>query len=174
MEREDEGIEFLSSRLQSTISSNYELKQLKNETANKFINIYENNKGKITPELKEAACRYDIAHSGILEYQFEQSQFDAITNEKIEEIHKIIKKNAKSNFINFYKSYRRKIEIGYRKEFIDNALKDLKVAYSIYRKSNNPFWNLTSSQITETEMENLYNLFEEIKKDNTPKTREDE
>lgn len=69
-----------------------------------------------------------------------------------------IKQNAGTKFIEFYDSYRRKIDMQYFQEYIDNALRDVKMAYQIYRKSNNPEWDSPSEQISITEMENLYSV----------------
>lgn len=56
---------------------------------------------------------------------------------------------------------------GYTEDFVQNALSDVKVAYSTYRKVNNPDWNLKESQITENEMTNLYNILVPREQDNT-------
>ena len=81
-----------------------------------------------------------------------------ITDTQIEDVYEKIKQNAGTRFIEFYDSYRRKIDMHYFQEYVDNALRDVKMAYQIYRKSSNPDWDSPAEQISISEMENLYSV----------------
>lgn len=152
------GDNFASARMESTRINKYLLKQFKNRSSKAFLKIYLNNKGEVTSSLKKAACLYTRAHSGSLDTYITDGSLDKITDEQINEIHEEIKEGVSKNFVKFYESYRRKIDKSYNQDIVDNALGDLKTAYSTYRMANNPLWNLEESQITEDEMTNLYNI----------------
>lgn len=154
----DEGIDFASARMESTIKKNYMLKQLKNKSAKSFLVIYLNSNGEVTKNLKKVACLYKRSHSGISDTNISDEDLEEITDEEINEIYGKIKDGASQNFTKFYESYRRKIDKGYfDQNIVNNAYNDLKTAYSTYRMVNNPLWNLKKEQITEAEMANLYN-----------------
>lgn len=155
----DEGIDFASARMESTIKKNYMLKQLKNKSAKSFLVIYLNSNGEVTKNLKKAACLYERAHSGISNTDVTDEALEGITDEQINETYEKIKARASENFIKFYESYRRKIDLKYfDQNIVANSFGDLKTAYSTYRMVNNPLWNLKKEQITEEEMANLYNM----------------
>ena len=156
---------FLSQRLQSEISKNYELKVLRNTTTLDFINSYIKSSGEITDELREAAFRYIMAQNGIVTQIYTNSNFSRISNETIDNIYRQIQSSALNNFASFYQSYIRKLN-GFAEEFKMNSYRDLKIAYSIYRKSNDNKWNLDFGQITEKEMTNLYNILTNTKNNN--------
>lgn len=146
-------------RIESIKTKKYMLKQFKNKSAKSFLTIYINSKGEVTENLKKAACLYKRAHSGRLDTNMSNEDLERITDEEINEIHEKIKDRATGNFVKFYESYRRKIDLGYYDQNIaNNAFGDLKTAYSTYRMSNNPLWNLEEEKITEGEMSNLYNI----------------
>lgn len=156
---------FLSERLQSEVSKNYELKVLRNTTTLDFINSYIKSSGEITDELKEAAFRYIMAQNGIVTQLYTNTNFSNITSKTIDNIYKQIQSSAQNNFATFYQSYKRKLN-GFTEEFRMNSYRDLKIAYSIYRKSNNNQWDLDFEQITEKEMTNLYNVLTNSKDNN--------
>lgn len=165
---------FWSARLNSTRINNYALKQQKNKSAKAIVTIYLNNKGEITQNLRTTAFLYNRICSGILDTNLTEDNISKITDEQINDIFLEIKSNADKNFIRFYESYRRKIDKGYTKEFVCNALSDLKTAYATYRKLNNSSWNLQDSQITENEMTNLYNILTQNKQQNSNSKQKEE
>ena len=147
---------FTAMRSEAIIKNNYSVKQARNKTAKDFIYAYVATDDKGTIEVKKAACLYNLARRGTLNTYISDAALEGLTEEDVTNIYKLAKQNSTENFKKFYESYTRKIEKGYFPEFIENALSDLKVAYSAYRKANNPLWDLQDSQITEAEMKNLY------------------
>lgn len=149
---------FASARLDSIRINKYLLKHNKNEYKYLFLATYLNSKGEVTENLKKATFLYKRAHMGSLDTHITDTSLEEISDEEINDIYKEIKEGAFRNFIEFYESYRRKIDKSYDQDIIDNAFGDLKTAYSTYRIVNNPLWNLKKEQITEKEMTNLYNI----------------
>ena len=155
---------FTRARLESKRKKQYMVKCLKNNTTKEFIYTYFQVRNTDNlDDLRKATFAYVESRKGNLDFHLNTLGFMNIDNEEINRVLSEIKANSSANFKYFYESYRRKIDKGYTSEFADNALKDLKVAYQTYRKLQNPQWDLESSQITEKEMENLYNILTNTK-----------
>ena len=150
--------DFIGARLNSTRINKYLAKQSKNNSLRNFVFLYTSSDDKTTKEIKEAVCMYKELDRGVLQPFINDSDIEKISDDEVEKVFNEIKEKSGENFIYFYQSYTRKIEKGYNEEFVNNAFSDLKTSYYIYRKVNNPMWDLTDSQITECEMQNLYNI----------------
>lgn len=166
---------FSRARLEGIIRKKYIEKCKKNNTKKDFIyKYYENDNEDYLKNLKIATFKFTQAHSGIVCYDYNQENIlRTISEEEINKTFELIKSNSSANFKYFYESYRRKIDKEYSQEFRDNALMDLKTAYQTYRKIQNPSWNLEASQITENEMENLYNILSKTKPVNSDNIERD-
>ena len=94
--------------------------------------------------------------------------FPGITQDVIESAYNEVKENALEKFQKFFVSYQNRLQENSedREERIANALNDLKIAYSTYRKVNIKGWNTPREQITISEIENLYNLMNPTNNDN--------
>ena len=150
---------FTRARLESQRKKQYMVKCLKNNTTKEFIYRYFQTKDTDNlDDLRKATFAYTEARKGNLDFHLNTLGFINIDDDEINRVLLEIKANSSANFKYFYESYRRKLDRGYTSEFVDNALKDLKVAYQAYRKLQNSQWNLEAGQITEKEMENLYNI----------------
>lgn len=153
--------DFSRARLESSRKNEYLLKQLENDTAKQFIDNYVKNGGSINLKLQELAFRYLMHHKGSITTYYDKTNFKKVSSDQIKSIYNLIRANSLNRFINFYESYKRK-KNKYDEEYADNAFNDLKKAYYIYRKCNNPIWDGNEECITENEMVNLYNLVMDI------------
>lgn len=163
--------EFLNARMQSSIDSRYALKVAKNNSKKAFIDEYHRANGEFTEDIKGRIRDYKLAQRGILYQSYPDLKVEVMPSDVLDTFLEI-KKASKDDFIKFYKSYIDKIEKGYNQDKIDNALRDLKVAYHTYRMCNNSGWKCPQEFITASEMENLYKILnpEEItKQDNVIK-----
>lgn len=149
--------DFSRARLESSRKNEYLLKQLENDTAKQFIDNYVKNGGSINLKLQELAFRYLMHHKGSITTYYDKTNFKKVSSDQIKSIYNLIRANSLNRFINFYESYKRK-KNKYDEEYADNAFNDLKKAYYIYRKCNNPIWDGNEERITENEMVNLYNI----------------
>ena len=156
-------MDFASARLESIRINKYRIKHLKNKVSRDLIFEFLKSKGELTEKLRLLIAKYEMLKKGILSNDFSDSELGKITSEQLNKIYEEITSNANLNFMRFYDSYMRKIDLKYNQEIIDNSLNDLKIAYSTYRKCQNPSWNLTEGQITESEMKNLYNILSQNK-----------
>ena len=149
---------FVSKRFEGIRRNKYLLKHLKNKTARIFISTYNNSNEEKINDLKKLACVYNRLDRGSLSIHIFDTDIEMISENDVEEVYAKIKENIDKNFKHFYESYLRKIEMKYEQEYVEKAFEDLKNAYYIYRKVNNPSWDLEDYQITEDEMRNLYNI----------------
>lgn len=155
---------FSRARMQSTRNTNYNAKTSKNNIRNEFINAYAKpdyqNEGKI----KEIARTFILLERGIVPESCPDYKID-VSQETIKNIFLKIKETSNDNFIKFYESYLRKIELGYREELVESSLEDTKTAYQTLRKCHLFTWECPEKIITIKEMENLYLLLTRNKKD---------
>lgn len=157
--------EFSRKRLEGASSTKFRFNKLRNEGREEFINeYYAINKNE--SNLKRATLKYLLAKKTILNIESfldNPPKFCEVTEETIPQVFDEIKKNASLEFSLFYKSYKKKVEQGFSKEYTNNALIELKRAYRIYRKIQNPQYNIPEEQISVSEMENLYNILTNTK-----------
>lgn len=150
-------MDFFQARLEGTRKRNYELKQRKLNSALDFIKeYYYSDKNFNSLELKRKANEYFLSSHGIIDYNLpDLSKFPI---ERIKNIYNEICQKSGQIFNSFYDSYKRKVDIGYNKEFVDNAFQDLLQAYRLYSFSN----ELGIQE--EPTLEQLSNLNEQILK----------
>ena len=157
--------EFSKKRLEGASATKFRFNRLRNEGREEFIyEYYSTNRNE--NNLKRAALKYLLARKTIFNieaYLDNPPKFCEVTEETIPEVFKEIKEKASLEFSLFYKSYRKKVEQGFSKEYTNNALIELKRAYRIYRKLQNPQYNILEEQISISEMENLYNILTNTK-----------
>lgn len=159
---------FSSARFESIRKTKYQVKQKKNTTSYNLVAEYLKSSGKLTRELQEATYRYKMAQRSVITLLSIPDSFPGITQDVIESAYNEVKENALEKFQKFFVSYKNRLQENSedREERIANALNDLKIAYSTYRKVNIKGWNTPREQITISEMENLYNLMNPTNNDN--------
>ena len=166
---------FSNARFESIRKTKYQLKQKKNITSYNLVAEYLKSCGKLTHELQEAAYRYKMAQRNVITLLSVPDSFPDITQDVIDAAYNEVKESAVEKFKKFFVSYQDRLqETGEeREERIANALNDLKIAYSTYRKVNVKGWNTPIEQITIPEMENLYNLMNPTNNDNKAPIKEE-
>lgn len=166
---------FSRARLLSKIATDYQVKQTKNQTSYNLVVEYLKNNGKLTHSLQEATYRYKMGQRSVITLQSVPGDFPTITQDVIDEAYNEVKEKALVEFQKFFTSYQNRLkETGQdREQRIANALNDLKIAYSTYRKVNIKGWNTPEEQISISEMENLYNLMNPTNNDNKAPIKEE-
>lgn len=162
-----EGDNFAKARLESIRQSKYNTKTANNNAKRLFVDEYIKAEYKQTETVLKAADICLLLQRGIVVESYPKHDIN-ITNEELEKLFLQIKEGANNNFIKFYQSYLRKIDLGYAEEYRDTAFEDVKTAYHTLRKCSIPGWECPDEIITETEMENLYNILVGTKPNNQP------
>lgn len=149
-------------RARSSQICRYDIKTKRNENKRDFINEYSKARLGYENNIQEQAQDFLLLERGIIPESY-RSEKNTVSSKEIEDIYEKIKNSANSNFISFYKSYLKKIDYGYNKDFIDSALKDAKIAYRTLRKCTFLDWDCPDEMITIKEMENLYSILTSAK-----------
>lgn len=148
---------FAKARLESIRRSKYDTKTANNNAKRLFVDEYIKAEYKPTETVLKVADICLLLKRGIVVESYPKHDIN-ITNEELEKLFLQIKEGTNKNFIKFYQSYLRKIDLGYVQEYRDAAFEDAKIAYHTLRKCSIPGWECPDERITEAEMENLYNL----------------
>lgn len=148
---------FSDARRESSKKGGYNFKTKKNENKRDFICEYIKYKVGQDSNIQECAQDFLLIKRGINPENY-FCERDIASTEEIEIIFDTIKKMADSDFILLYKSYLKKIHLGYNQDIINSALEDVKIAYATLRKCKFPDWDCPKEMITIKEMENLYTL----------------
>ena len=162
---------FSKIRMQSTRNTNYTAKTSKNNIKNEFVCEYTKTDYKNTVEIKKIARTFLMLEKGIVPESSPSYRID-IPDKMIPEIFSKIKQGSTKDFINFYQSYLRKIDIGYSEEIVKSSLEDVKTAYHTLRKCHLGQWECPHNMITIKEMENLYLLLTKDTKDKNPEEKD--
>ena len=149
---------FKAAQAMSASYKQYKLKKMQNDTKKAFVDEYYRANGELTDELRERIREYKLAQRGIFFNNYPDLKVE-VAPEDMYRVFLEIKNMSQSNFERFYRSYVDKIEKGYGEDKIANAFDDLKVAYHTYRRCFYPDWKCPHEFITESEMKNLYKLF---------------
>ena len=161
---------FLNARRESSKKCGYDFKTRKNENKRDFVYEYLKDQKGQQSNIQECAQNFLLIHRGINPENYFCAR-DIVSQERINSIYDTIKETSDLNFISFYMSYLRKIGYGYNQDFIDSALRDVKIAYSTLRKCNFPDWDCPEESITVNEMENLYNILTQNKNSKTQQNK---
>ena len=133
---EDKGRAFASARLQSTINGKYDGKTRKLVDGYKLIKLYvEAGEDVINDDIRVQAQNYFYSANGINNY--EKIDPSEVSDDRVLNCINGIKQNSTQIFVDFYKSYKNKIDKNYFQEYVDNAFRDLQVAYRLYCLANN-------------------------------------
>lgn len=127
---------YAAARLKSIVDKKYIAKRTKLNEAYSLIKSYsELEHGKVTDEIKVKAQSYFYAANGICFYSdINPAQ---VPDERVQTCVNGIRQNSSQIFLDFYESYKRKIDTGYREEIVNNAYEDLQVSYKLYCLANN-------------------------------------
>lgn len=151
-------------RANSSQMCRYDIKTKRNENKRDFVDEYIKARLGYESTIQTEAQKFLLLERGINPDSF-FGEKKHVSSKEIEDIYEKIRNSVNSNFILFYKSYLKKIDLGYNTDFIDSALKDAKIAYHTLRKSSLLNWDCPEEMITIREMENLYSILTNTKSD---------
>lgn len=102
---------FARARLEGLRQNKYLIKKYRNKARKEFLEIYIRSKGEITPDLQKATSVSSRLSLGCLDIDVKESEYKRVTKDEIENLYKKITENADNNFVKFYESYLRKLEL---------------------------------------------------------------